>query len=60
VLNKKVLVTGASLNIGKHIALNFAKLGANVVVTARNEKRLQEVCIVKLLKYRYMYSKNNF
>ena len=41
--NKKVLVTGASKNIGKRLALEFAKQGANVVITARSEEKLKEV-----------------
>ena len=42
---KKVLVTGASTGIGEQLAYHYARLGADVVVTARREKRLQEVCI---------------
>lgn len=40
---KKILVTGASSGIGKATAFECAKLGATVVVTARNEERLNEV-----------------
>lgn len=41
--NKKILVTGASSGIGKATAIECAKLGASVVVTARNEERLSSV-----------------
>ena len=40
--NKTILVTGASSGIGRAIAIECAKMGAKVVVTGRNETRLQE------------------
>lgn len=40
--NKTILVTGASSGIGKATAIECAKLGATVIVTARNEARLKE------------------
>lgn len=40
--DKTVLVTGASSGIGKAIAIECSKMGAEVIITARNEKRLQE------------------
>lgn len=39
---KTILVTGASSGIGKAIAIECSKLGANVVITARNEERLKQ------------------
>lgn len=39
---KTILVTGASSGIGRAIAVECSKLGAKVVITARNEARLQE------------------
>lgn len=40
---KVVIVTGASDGIGKSIALEFAKLGASVVIAARNSEKLNSV-----------------
>lgn len=37
---QKVLITGGSKGIGKDIAIAFAKLGADVVITGRNESDL--------------------
>jgi NAD(P)-dependent dehydrogenase (short-subunit alcohol dehydrogenase family) len=39
---KTILVTGASSGIGKAIAIECSKMGATVIITARNEKRLNE------------------
>lgn len=41
--NKTILVTGASSGIGKATAIECAKLGASVIVTARNQERLSAV-----------------
>ena len=38
---KNVFVTGASSGIGKRIAIRSSEMGANVVVTGRNEERLE-------------------
>lgn len=40
---KTILVTGASSGIGRSTAIECAKLGARVVITARNEERLKSV-----------------
>ena len=37
---KTILVTGASAGIGKATAISCAKMGAQVIITARNEERL--------------------
>ena len=39
---KTILVTGASSGIGQAVAIACAKMGATIVLTARNENRLQE------------------
>ena len=39
---KTILVTGASSGIGQTTAIECSKLGAKVIVTARNAERLQE------------------
>ncbi|CAN9500553.1 unnamed protein product [Ophioblennius macclurei] len=45
----KVLVTGASTGIGEQMAYHYARFGAQVVITARREKVLQQV-VEKCLK----------
>jgi NAD(P)-dependent dehydrogenase (short-subunit alcohol dehydrogenase family) len=42
-LNKTVVITGASSGIGKATANAFLKEGANIVVNARNQERLEEI-----------------
>lgn len=39
---KTILVTGASSGIGRSIAIECSKMGADVWITARNEERLKE------------------
>ncbi len=39
---KTILVTGASSGIGRAIAIESSKMGANVIITGRNEKRLRD------------------
>lgn len=41
--NKTVVITGASSGIGEATAARFAKEGANVVLAARREERLEEI-----------------
>ncbi|XP_057972546.1 11-beta-hydroxysteroid dehydrogenase-like 4A isoform X2 [Malania oleifera] len=43
VAGKVVLITGASSGIGEHIAYEYAKRGALLVLTARRKERLREV-----------------
>ena len=39
---KTILVTGASSGIGQETAISCSKMGASVIITARNQERLQE------------------
>ena len=41
--NNVVLITGASSGIGKEAAIEFAKLGANIVLVARRKEKLEKV-----------------
>ena len=41
-IGKTILVTGASSNIGRQIAVKCSEMGAKVIATARNEERLNE------------------
>ena len=43
VKGKNVVITGASTGIGEHLAYQYSRLGANVIITARREQRLKEV-----------------
>lgn len=40
--NKKIIVTGASQGIGRDTAIMLSKLGAKIIVVARNEEKLKE------------------
>lgn len=40
--NKKVIVTGASSGIGRQCAIDFSRMGATVIMIARNEERLNK------------------
>ncbi len=41
-LNKKILITGASSGIGKATAILFSNLGAEVIITARSQENLTD------------------
>ena len=43
VKGKNVIITGASSGIGEQMAYHYARLGANVLITARREPQLQKV-----------------
>lgn len=40
--NKQILITGASSGIGRAIAIACAKMGANIIITGRNNSKLEE------------------
>ena len=40
--NKNIVITGASSGIGRQCAISCSQMGANVVLVARNEQRLNE------------------
>ena len=42
-LNKNILITGASRGIGKCLALNFSEYGANTILLSKDEKLLDQV-----------------
>ncbi|MBD8349077.1 SDR family NAD(P)-dependent oxidoreductase [Dysgonomonas sp. HGC4] len=43
---KTILVTGASSGIGRAIAIECSKMGARVILTARNKERLEETLLM--------------
>ena len=43
---KTILVTGASSGIGKATAIACSRIGATIVLTARNEERLQDTLVL--------------
>ena len=40
---KRILIIGASSGIGKELALQYEKLGYEVIITARNVEKLKEI-----------------
>ena len=42
-IEKNILITGASNGIGKSLAINLSKFGANVIMLSKNEKALDSV-----------------
>ncbi|XP_038633402.1 hydroxysteroid 11-beta-dehydrogenase 1-like protein [Scyliorhinus canicula] len=54
-----VLLTGASKGIGEQLAYHYARFGANLVITARNEARLKQIeekCLELGAKKVYSYA----
>ena len=50
--DSKVMITGGSSGIGKETARQFIAKGAKVVITGRDEKKLQEVA-TELVLFHY-------
>ncbi len=48
----KVLVTGASSGIGKDISIEYAKLGYDLAIVARDKKRLEELKELLIDRYK--------
>ena len=55
---KTILVTGASSNIGRQIAVKCSEMGAKIIATARNEDRLKET-ISKMSGEGHLYIPND-
>jgi short-subunit dehydrogenase len=47
----KILITGASIGIGKEIAENFARDGKDLILVARNKSKLEELAKTWKAKY---------
>lgn len=43
---KTILVTGASSGIGQSIAITISKMGGNVIISGRNEEKLQKTLLM--------------
>ncbi len=43
VRGKNVIITGGSTGIGEQLAYQYARLGANILITARREEQLKQV-----------------
>jgi|SRR5665648_285555 len=52
--NKNIIITGASSGIGRQCAIIFSKLGANVILMARNKERLKDT-FAKLNKGNHIF-----
>lgn len=42
---KKIILTGASSGIGRQCAIDFSRMGATVVMIARNQERLSQTLL---------------
>ena len=52
--DKRVLIIGASSGIGKELALQYEKLGYEVIITARKIEKLKEIAENRNIKYEYL------
>ena len=48
-LNKTILITGASDGIGEVLAVEFSKLGSNIILLARDPAKLDKVYDLSLI-----------
>ena len=48
--NRNIIVAGASSGVGRETAIALSKLGANVILVSRNEKKLDAVLLTDLVK----------
>jgi len=51
---KKILITGSTKGLGKELAIEFDKLGANLIIIGRSKKLLNQ------MKKKLNNSKNHF
>jgi NAD(P)-dependent dehydrogenase (short-subunit alcohol dehydrogenase family) len=54
-LDKNVIVTGASSGIGRQCAINCSRMGANVILLGRNKERLDETLNCLKNKFNHLY-----
>ena len=52
--NKNILITGASSGIGRQCAISCSKMGANIILIARNKERIRET-LYQLEKGDHLY-----
>ena len=43
---KKILITGATSGIGRQVAIDCARFGAQLILSARSEERMEEVMAI--------------
>ena len=56
ILNKSILITGSSDGIGRSLAIEFSKLGANIILLGKNSEKLDAV--YDLLDHSHMSQKH--
>ena len=58
--NQKILIIGGNSDVGKSLAINFAKLGADVLLTSRKTNQLQSFCKDIQIRYAIKCNSINF
>ena len=51
---RTAILTGVGPGVGEHVAKAFAELGANVVISARSQDRLDRICHQQRLVNRHI------